>query len=552
MCGILAILGRENTAQPSEHATALVRARGPDSFHSVSIAFAPGHILTCYSSVLALRGDSVQQQPLVDPSTRSLLCWNGEAWKFQSKRVTENDSIQVFHALLAAASSGTDSRKAISDVLTAIAGPFAFVFYDAISSALFYGRDQLGRRSLTLQRSANAEIILCSVASLPDELATEVETTCVHTVTLQNGQLVSEALKWPSVPQSVNAIRPTTELQSQSSPSTVDSLLARLSDALKLRVTNVPTHSQLHTSAETARIAVLFSGGLDCTLLARMAHDLIPSEEAIDLLNIAFENPRSLQAQPVASTSPYETCPDRRTGRASFAELCSVCPQRKWRFVAIDMPYTSTLAHKEQIIELMRPHNTEMDLSIGMALYFAARGEGTAYVGGTAEAADQAYTTTARVLLSGLGADELFGGYSRHAAAFARSAYAGLAAELDLDYQRIGQRNLGRDDRVISHWGKETRYPFLDEDFVRFSLQLPVWEKCGFRQDKAIPKHYEETVQVDDPAKLEPAKLLLRLAAWRLGMTKVAAERKRAIQFGARTAKMEVGAGRKRGTDPLR
>ena len=45
--------------------------------------------------------------------------------------------------------------------------------------------------------------------------------------------------------------------------------------------------------------------------------------------------------------------------------------------------------------------------------------------------------------------------------------------------------------------------------------------------------------------------MLLRMAAWRLGMKGVAAEKKRAIQFGARTAKMEVGKGRKKGTDAI-
>ena len=85
------------------------------------------------------------------------------------------------------------------------------------------------------------------------------------------------------------------------------------------------------------------------------------------------------------------------------------------------------------------------------------------------------------------------------------------------------------------------RYPYLDEDLVRWALKLPVWEKCGFGQSAG-----EEG--------LEPRKKVLRLVAWRLGMRGVAREKKRAIQFrviqfrviqfrviqfGARTAKME-------------
>ncbi|KAL8705298.1 MAG: hypothetical protein Q9201_001585 [Fulgogasparrea decipioides] len=185
-----------------------------------------------------------------------------------------------------------------------------------------------------------------------------------------------------------------------------------------------------------------------------------------------------------------------------------------------------------------------MDLSIACALYFAARGSGTVLSDAAGEM--ESYTTPARVLLSGLGADELFAGYTRHATAFARKGYEGLATELELDYQRLGKRNLGRDDRVISHWGREVRYPYLDEDFLGWVLPLPLWEKCGFEQLCESSLHLSH--DQEEPA-LEPSKKLLRLLCWRLGMKSAAAEKKRAIQFGARTAKME--AGKTKGTETI-
>jgi asparagine synthetase B (glutamine-hydrolysing) len=172
-----------------------------------------------------------------------------------------------------------------------------------------------------------------------------------------------------------------------------------------------------------------------------------------------------------------------------------------------------------------------MDLSISYALYFASRGTGFTCTPGDAAAP---YTSPACVLLSGLGADELFGGYQRHATAFARHGYTGLIEELELDFDRLGKRNLGRDDRVISSTSKEVRFPYLDEDFIALALNLPVYAKCDF----GMP----QVVDGEDPAQLlEPGKRALRILAWQLGMKKVAAEKKRAIQFGARTAKMETG-----------
>lgn len=324
-----------------------------------------------------------------------------------------------------------------------------------------------------------------------------------------------------------------------SESSVVTDLSRQLLESLRLRVTNIPDLSSLTKSAlEHAKVAILFSGGLDCGLLARLVHEVLPIEEPVDLLNVAFENPRVVAAANAGSgVSPYQACPDRITGGSTYAELRRVCPGRTWRFVSIDVPYSKGLSHRGNIITLLHPHNTEMDLSIGQALYFASEGVGT--VISDKMNLQVPYTSQARVLLSGLGADEIFGGYTRHTTAYARQGFLGLVDELDLDVSRIGKRNLGRDDRVISHWGKEARYPYLDESFLGWALALPVWAKCGFGQQF-------DGVQ---PSGFEPGKLLLRLLAAKLGMVNLAKEKKRAIQFGARTAKMESG--KKKGTELL-
>lgn len=317
----------------------------------------------------------------------------------------------------------------------------------------------------------------------------------------------------------------------------LDALLEKLRHSLAVRITNIP--SLPSPASLPIKIAILFSGGLDCALVARIIHDLLPKDQDVDLLNVAFENPRvhnAVNAGNDMPSAPYSYCPDRATGLSSHAELLRVCPGRTWRFVSIDVPYTETIAHRPLITTLIYPHNTEMDLSIACALYFAARGRGTVQSGSSEDAVS--YTTSARVLISGLGADELFAGYTRHATAFARRGFRGLSDELELDYLRLGKRNLGRDDRVISCWGREVRYPYLDEDFLRWALRLPVWEKCGFGQSS--PPASMPTKEDDDPS-LEPSKRVLRLLAWKLGMKSAATLKKRAIQFGARTAKMEAG-----------
>lgn len=63
-----------------------------------------------------------------------------------------------------------------------------------------------------------------------------------------------------------------------------------------------------------------------------------------------------------------------------------------------------------------------------MALYFAARGVGK--VRSSPEAQSEPYTSPARVLLDGLGADELLGGYGRHRTAFKAGGWPAVIDEV--------------------------------------------------------------------------------------------------------------------------
>ncbi|KAI1753918.1 asparagine synthase-domain-containing protein [Xylaria castorea] len=564
MCGIHATLTTSSQSGLTSELKQSLINRGPDHFGQVQRELPCtnlSHQLRLYftSTVLALRGDHVAKQPLEeDTGIGSVLCWNGEAWRINGQPVYGNDGEAVFSMLQSPASSPSQAREAhVVDVLRSIEGPFAFVYYDSAAGRVYYGRDRLGRRSLLIKSSSETDsITLSSIASVPTSGWEEVSSDGIWSIDLKTYDGISSELSlqglvtkhvWlqSSTDDMVSNIGifnrqlppPKHELDFNSPLLQV--LRHKLIESLKPRVLDVPEPPNMISDVD-ARIAILFSGGLDCTVLARLAHNLVPVSQGLDLINVAFENPRqvALEAkQPhLRASDTYEGCPDRATGRKAFAELKSSCPGRYWRFIAVNVPFEEAMAHKKKVLSLIYPHDTEMDLSIAFALYFAARGTGDCYVDQVEwQSSPPAISTSARVLLSGLGADELFGGYSRHEAAFKRRGYSGLIDELKLDVSRIGQRNLGRDDRIMAHWGREVRFPYLDEEFVKFAISSPVWEKCDFEN-------------AFHPAVIDPAKRILRLLADQLNLPVAARQKKKAIQFGSRTAKIESTTGRLRGT----
>ncbi|KAI9616308.1 hypothetical protein KEM48_005222 [Puccinia striiformis f. sp. tritici PST-130] len=93
--------------------------------------------------------------------------------------------------------------------------------------------------------------------------------------------------------------------------------------------------------------------------------------------------------------------------------------------------------------------------SIAAALCFAARGIERCRLGPNSDECIPSYCCPARVFLSGLGADELLRGYSRHRSAFSsQSPRPNSIEELQLDMERI-LRNRGRHDQTIAHHGQE-------------------------------------------------------------------------------------------------
>ena len=239
MCGIYFSCSQQEHRPPSNALIDSLRRRGPDGVDTVSpsvtlettVSRISGSKMRTYfptflSTVLSLRGSSVVIQPLRDPKSSSLLCWNGEAWKIGKHFVQGNDAEYVFEVFLNAIikhshdaddmlASPNQGLQGILGMLSSITGPYAFVFYDAQHHRVFYGRDALGRRSLLIRRYSTTSIALSSICDPTEsEHWMEVEADGVHVfdftadVDLSNGVDLVTHVPW-AVDHSNSSLTPT-------------------------------------------------------------------------------------------------------------------------------------------------------------------------------------------------------------------------------------------------------------------------------------------------------------------------------------------------------
>lgn len=109
----------------------------------------------------------------------------------------------------------------------------------------------------------------------------------------------------------------------------VKTLIDLLSQSVEKRTTIIPKACKMcEFKCDHAKIAILFSGGIDSALLALLASKYVESDEPIDLLNVSFERP--------ANSGNFE-CPDRQTCLKTLEELKSLCPTRQWNLIKVSI-----------------------------------------------------------------------------------------------------------------------------------------------------------------------------------------------------------------------
>lgn len=315
-----------------------------------------------------------------------------------------------------------------------IQGPYSLIYFNGRTMRLYFARDSLGRQTLLIGSHQNV-IHITSVASkafgvgsfaevppigifcldlsnseddldirlhtwqdlsthehFTEQLRTAEELLCCKILVAGNLEPFWMTTDGRSIGYSFQA---TLNEHSNKSPlelltilsqdknvaSNCDELIELLTRSVRARVEATPpfckncikSTNEVHCSHP--KIGILFSGGIDCSILAILANKFIDKSNAIDLLNVSFEKIVRNRTQ----NQPHETyeTPDRLTSRETLNELMKLCPERKWNLIEVNVTRDELKdALERRISDLCYPLNSVLDESLGAALWFAASAKG--------------------------------------------------------------------------------------------------------------------------------------------------------------------------------
>lgn len=223
-------------------------------------------------------------------------------------------------------------------------------------------------------------------------------------------------------------------------------------------------------------VVVAFSGGVDSSLTALLAEK---AGVKVHLVHVSLEG-------------------QMETKQAEDAAEALDLPLR-W-YVYSEKDVEETLPEVLQVIECA----DIVKASVGIPVYWTA--EKTAELG-------------FKVLLSGQGADELFGGYKRYATVYARSGEKETQKIIRNDILKLYETNIERDFKLCNFHNVELRLPFASHRLAEFALGLPLKLKISSKNDKL-------------------QKIVLRKVAEKMGLpSQLANKPKRAMQYATGVSK---------------
>jgi asparagine synthase (glutamine-hydrolysing) len=370
-------------------------------------------------------------QPLAGCDRRFVLAFNGEIWNYMKLRSeliskghifeTDSDSEIIIHLVEEMHKKNSSFSKMILDVVKRIDGEYAFVVYDSLSKKAILARDQIGIKQIYY--GFNSRYVgFCSEKKPLLQIGIKpqrVPPGRLVQVDLHNNFDSFTIVGKNQLP------RPRKKISNQKRA--LERYKKVLFDSIKKRVEG------------QEEIGIIFSGGVDSVLVAKIA----------DMLG----------AKITCYTSGFENSPDVLASQKVSKEL-------GWKLKINNLTPQKISSEIENIVSSIETSN-HLQIDVAIPVYFAVK---------------LAKEDKIKVMLTGQGADELFGGYEWYKEILHKGGPKSLSECLWKDIENLHKDTLEREDKITMYHSIELRVPYLDPQVIMAAMSIS--EDLKIRDDK--------------------------------------------------------------------
>jgi len=323
---------------------------------------------------------------------------------------------------------GNDLETALIDVMGALDGDYCLVLGD--SSKTTVARDIVGRRPVFYAENSESVAFASKKKALWGIGLRDVKP-------LRAGMLASFSKKGVMIKKILSLSKVKRDVTADSLDDVVDNYGTLLYAAVEKRLRNLE------------RVGCLISGGVDSCLITKFVAD-IAAKRGIKVIAYTVGVDGSTDVT-YAEQFIHELGIEHKVRRLSQDEINSYIPL-----------LVRTVEERDMV-----------QIEAGIGVYAAL---------------DMASQDGIKVIFSGQGPDELWGGYSWYPQVITTEGYDGLERRMLDDLGRADIETLDRENKIAMAHSMEVVFPFIDTEIVKLAMSVPPQLKISSAKDK-LGKH---------------------------------------------------------------